>query len=62
MELKVLESALLRAFIVICGNVRGVDTAAILVKAMPKILDIVGSEKGPFIYYVYKDSTIRRSK
>ena len=62
LELKVLESARLRAFIVICGNVRGIDTAAILVKAMPKILDVVGSEEGPFIYYVYKDSTVKRSR
>jgi hypothetical protein len=62
LELKALESALLRAFIVICGNVRGVDTAAILVKAMPKILDIVGSQEGPFIYFVYKDSTVKRSR
>jgi hypothetical protein len=62
LELKALESARLRAFIVICGNVRGIDTAAILLKAMPKILNIVGSEKGPFIYYVYKDSTTKRSR
>jgi hypothetical protein len=62
LELKALESARLRAFIVICGNVRGIDTAAILLKAMPKILDAVNNQKGPFIYYVYKDSTIRRSR
>jgi hypothetical protein len=62
LELKALESARLRAFIVICGNVRGIDTAAILLKAMPKILDVVNRQKGPFIYYVYKDSTMRRSR
>jgi hypothetical protein len=62
LELKALESARLRAFIAICGNVRGIDTAAILLKAMPKILDVVGTEKGPFIYYVYKDSTVKRSR
>jgi hypothetical protein len=62
LELKALESARLRAFIVICGNVRGIDSAAILVKAMPKILEIVGGEKGPFIYYVYKDSAVRRAR
>jgi hypothetical protein len=62
LELKALESARLRAFIVICGNVRGIDSAAILVKAMPKILEIVGREKGPFIYYVYKDSAVRRAR
>jgi hypothetical protein len=62
LELKALESARLRAFIVICGNVRGVDTADILLKAMPKILDSVGRQKGPFIYYVYKDSSMKRSR
>jgi PIN like domain len=62
LELKALESARLRAFIMICGNVRGVDTAAILLKAMPKILDIANTQRGPFIYYIYKDSTMKRSR
>jgi hypothetical protein len=62
LELRALDSARLRAFIVVCGNVRGIDTAAILVKAMPKIPDVVGSQEGPFIYYVYKDSSIKRSR
>jgi hypothetical protein len=62
LELKALESARLRAFIMICGNARGVDTAAILLKAMPKILNIARSEEGPFIYYIYKDSATKRSR
>jgi len=62
LELKALESARLRAFIVICGNVRGIDTAAILLKAMPRILDVIGKQKGPFICYVYKDSSIKRAR
>ena len=62
LELNALKSARLRAFIVICGNVRGVDTARILLKAMPKLLEIVSRQKGPFIYYVYKDSTVKRTR
>ncbi len=61
LELRALESANLRVFIVICGNVRGVETAAILLKAMRRILKVIGSEQGPFIYYVYKDSTVKRA-
>jgi len=61
LELRALESARLRAFIVICGNIRGIDAAAILLKAMRRILAIVAIHKGPFIYYVYKDSTMKRA-
>jgi hypothetical protein len=50
LELKALESARLRAFIMICGNVRGIDTATILLKAIPKILEVARSHNGPFIY------------
>jgi PIN like domain len=62
LELKALESAGLRAFIMICGNTRGIETAAILLKAIPKILNLVANEAGPFIYYVYKDSTLKRAR
>jgi hypothetical protein len=60
--LQAIESARLRAFIIICGNVRGVDTAAILLRAMPRILAVLETQKGPFIYYVYKDSTIKHAR
>ena len=62
LELKALESSQLRTFIMVCGNVRGIDTAAILLKAMPRVLEIVKSQKGPFIYYIYKNSTTKRSR
>ena len=61
LELRALESVNLRVFIVTCGNVRGVETAAILLKAMPRILKVIDSLKGPFIYCVYKDSTVKRA-
>ena len=61
LELQALESAKLRVFIVICGNVRGAETAAILVKAIPRMLKAIHTQKGPFIYYVYKDSTVKRA-
>jgi hypothetical protein len=62
LELRALRAARLRAFIVVCGNVRGIETAAIILKAMPGIMAVVSEENGPFIYRVYKDSTIRRSR
>jgi hypothetical protein len=61
LELRALEAAQLRAFIVICGNVRGADTAAILVKAMPHIIKALSGQAGPFIYYVYKNSSLKRA-
>ena len=60
LELQALLTARLQTFIVICGNVRGADTARILLKAMPKILAVVDAQKGPFIYYVYKDSSVKQ--
>lgn len=62
LELKALESSQLRTFIMVCGNVRGIDTAAILLKAMPRVLDIVNTQKGPFICYIYKNSAVKRSR
>jgi hypothetical protein len=62
LELQALESARLRTFIVICGNVRGEDTARILLAAMKRILAVVNAKKGPFIYYVYKDSTVKQAR
>ena len=62
LELRTLESARLRTFIMICGNVRGAETARILLAAMPRILAVVGTRRGPFIYYVYKDSTLKRAR
>jgi len=41
---------------------RGIETAAILLKAMRRILNLVAMEAGPFIYYVYKDSTLKRAR
>ena len=60
LELQALKSARLRTFIVICGNLRGDETARILLSAMPRIMAVVGTQRGPFIYYVYKDSTVKR--
>ena len=59
-ELRALTSAGVRAFIVVCGNVRGVETAAILLKAMPRILRVLKSQRGPFVYRVYRNSTLQR--
>lgn len=61
LEFQALVSANLRASIVICGNLRGTETAAILLRAMPAIHDVLSRHKGPFIYYVYKNATLRRA-
>lgn len=61
LELQALKFARVRVFILISGNVRGAETAAILLKAMPKILETISGQAGPFIYFVYKDSTLRRA-
>ena len=62
LELETLEHARLRTFIMICGNVRGTDAARILLAAMPRILAVVDARRGPFIYYVYKNSTVKQAR
>lgn len=61
LELQALQTTGVRVFIVISGNVRGVETAAILLKAMPKIEKTIRGQSGPFIYFVYKDATLKRA-
>jgi predicted nuclease of predicted toxin-antitoxin system len=62
LELQALRAAHLRVFIVICGNVRGVETAKILLDAMRLIHAALRTRRGPFIYYVYKDSNIKEAR
>jgi hypothetical protein len=62
LELQALSSARLRTFIVICGNVRGAETAKILLAAMPRILAVLRRRRGPFIYYIYKNSTLKEAR
>src|SRR5947209_2032198 len=59
LEIRALELARLRTFIMVGGNLRGSDMANILVKAMPAILKLVEARSGPFIYYIYKNSTLK---
>jgi predicted nuclease of predicted toxin-antitoxin system len=59
LELNALREAALRVFIVICGNVTGKSTAEIIVKAMPRMLDLLRRKRGSFVCYVYKDGTIK---
>lgn len=62
MELRAFESARLRVFIMICGNVRGLETAAILLRAMPRILSVLREREGPFIYYIYRNAKLKRAR
>ena len=59
LELRALRDAKVRAFVMICGNVRGVEAAGILMKAMSRILVMLRKKRGPFICYVYKNSSVK---
>ncbi len=52
LERQSLQQAGVRTFVFIGGNVTMKDTAAILVKALPRILTISAKIKGPFIYHI----------
>lgn len=47
-----LTNAQVRAFVFTGGNVTMKDTAAILVKSLPRIRKICATHKGPFIYHI----------
>jgi predicted nuclease of predicted toxin-antitoxin system len=52
LERQSLQQAGVRTFVFIGGNVTMKDTAAILVKALPKIIAISAADAGPFIYHI----------
>lgn len=55
-----LQAANVRAFVFTGGNVRMVDTAAILVSALPSIEEIARREPPPFIYNITKAGKLNR--
>ncbi len=59
LEADALRRAGLRVFVVICGSVTGTATAEILLKAMPRIVNLARGKRAPFICYVYKDSSVK---
>lgn len=60
LERQALESAGVRAFVFIGGNVTLSDTAAILARTYTAIADICKREPGPFLYHVGRGGKPRR--
>jgi predicted nuclease of predicted toxin-antitoxin system len=60
LEKKAVEQAKVRCFVFTGGNVTMADTAAILVKALPKISTISAREAPPFIYHIGRTADPRR--
>jgi PIN like domain len=52
LERLALKAAQVRAFVFTGGNVTVKDTAAILVKALPRIWKTCTTQVGPFIYHI----------
>ena len=59
LEAAAFRNAGLKVFIIICGNLTGAETARILLKAMPRIVEIALRKRGAFLCYVYKDGTLK---
>ena len=60
LEYDVLRKSGLRVFIALCGNVTGGETARIILKAIPRVLQVVQAHgTGPLIGYIYKNGTIK---
>jgi hypothetical protein len=52
LERLALQAAKVRAFVFTGGNVTAKDTAAILVRALPRMNNIARADTGPFIYHL----------
>ena len=52
LERLALQAAKVRAFVFTGGNVTAKDTAAILVRALPRMNNIARADAGPFIYHL----------
>ena len=49
LELAALRSSRARVFILVAGNLRGSEIAAVFLKALPRIYKILASRSGPFV-------------
>ena len=54
LELAALRSSRARVFILVAGNLRGSEIAAVFVKALPRIYKILASRSGPFVARISK--------
>ena len=58
LELAALRSSRARVFILVAGNLRGSEIAAVFVKALPRIYRILASRPGPFVARITKAGEI----
>lgn len=49
-----------RAFVLITGQMRGVDMAELLTKKLSKIIEFTRNNRGPFLVKIFKDGSIER--
>lgn len=42
------------------GKLRGPEIADVLARALDEIIGAAHKDTGPFLYYIYKDGSIRR--
>jgi hypothetical protein len=59
LELEALLDGGVQAFVLVSGNLKNVDNAAIIVKALPKILKLLAENDFPFIAKVTRQSTVK---
>ncbi len=59
LELEALLDGGVQAFVLVSGNLKNVDNAAIIIKALPKILKLLAENDFPFIAKVTRQSTVK---
>jgi predicted nuclease of predicted toxin-antitoxin system len=58
LELAALRSSRARVFILVAGNLRGSEIAAVFVKALPRICRILASQPGSFVARITKAAEV----
>jgi len=59
LQLDALLTAGVQAFVLISGNLKNTDNAAIITKALPKILSMLAQNDFPFIAKITRQSTVK---
>lgn len=58
LELEALLNAGVKAFVLVSGNMKNAENAAIIIKAMPRIIQAVRENNFPFIAKIERHSTV----
>lgn len=58
LELDALLDAGVKSFVLVSGSLRDAENAEIIIKAMPKIFDMIATNDFPFIAKIYRDDTV----